>query len=103
MPIGCRTSETMYQVRPEPRPLCRRLNPMIRFLLSLALPAAAWACSCAGNGPPCDAAWRASAVFAGTVVELTRDAMQPDSRGIVQANGFFGTHAIFEVAEGFIG
>jgi hypothetical protein len=29
--------------------------------------------------------------------------MQPDSRGIVQANGFFGTHAIFEVAEGFIG
>jgi hypothetical protein len=28
--------------------------------------------------------------------------MHPDSRGILQANGFFGTHAIFEAAEGFI-
>ena len=76
---------------------------MMRFLLGLALPVATWACSCSTGDPPCHAAWKASAVFAGTVVELTRDAMQPDSRGIVQANGFFGTHAIFEVAEGFIG
>jgi hypothetical protein len=29
--------------------------------------------------------------------------MQPDRRGIVQANGFLGTHAIFEVAEEYIG
>ena len=76
---------------------------MMRFLLGLALPAAAWACSCSTNGPPCDAAWKVSAVFAGTVVELTRDALQPDSRGEVQINGFLGTRAIFDVAEGFIG
>jgi hypothetical protein len=77
---------------------------MMRFLLSLALPAAMWACSCSpSDGPPCIAAWKASVVFAGTVVELTRDTRQPDSRGIVQVNGFLGTHAIFEVAEAFIG
>ena len=76
---------------------------MMRFLLSLALPAAAWACSCMTSGPPCDAAWKASAIFAGTVVELTRDMMPPDRRGEVQGNGSLGTHAIFEVSEAFIG
>jgi hypothetical protein len=29
--------------------------------------------------------------------------MQPDSNSVVRANGFLGTRAIFEVAEGFIG
>ncbi len=80
------------------------LIAMMRFLLGLALPVAIWSCSCSSSdGPPCNAAWKASVVFAGTVVELTRDTRQPDSRGIVQVNGFLGTHAIFEVAEAFIG
>jgi len=76
---------------------------MMRLFLSLALPAVTWACMCSSSGPPCDAAWKATAVFAGTVVELTRDAMPPDSRGVVQVSGFLGTHAIFEVTEPFIG
>jgi hypothetical protein len=76
---------------------------MMPCLLGLTLPAATWACSCSTGVPPCEAAWKASAVFAGTVVELTRDAMRPDSRGVVQVNGFFGTHAIFELTEDFIG
>lgn len=71
--------------------------------MSIVLPAIASACSCVTSGPPCQAAWKTSAVFAGTVVGLTRDTMQPDSRGAAQANGFLGTHALFEVAEGFIG
>ena len=78
-------------------------NAMLRLLLVLALPVTGWACSCMASGPPCDAAWKTSAVFAGTVVDLTRKVMQPDSRGIVQGNGFLGTHVMFDVAEAFIG
>jgi hypothetical protein len=55
------------------------------------------------SGPPCDAAWKASAVFVGTVVELTRDVMPPDGKGVAPVNGFLRTHVIFEVAEAFIG
>src|SRR5947207_2766231 len=77
---------------------------MMRVLLfGLALPAVTWACTCTGNAPPCAAAWKSSAVFAGTVVELSRQEMQPNSRGEVQVNGFLGTHVTFEVAEAFIG
>jgi hypothetical protein len=42
-------------------------------------------------------------IFAGTVVELTRDSMLPDSQGMVRMNGFLGTHAIFAVSEPFVG
>lgn len=76
---------------------------MVRILVGLILPGIGLACSCAGSSPPCQEAWRASVVFAGTVVDLSRDTMQPDSKGLVPVNGFLGTHAIFEVAEGFIG
>src|SRR5882757_8101077 len=76
---------------------------MTRFLLALLLPTVGWPCMCSTSGPPCHAAWKTSAVFFGTVVDLTRDSMKPDNRGTVQVNGFLGTHAIFEVAEGFIG
>jgi hypothetical protein len=76
---------------------------MVRVLVGVALPTIALACSCASGGPPCQAAWNASVVFVGTVVELSHDTTQPDSRGNVRINGFLGTHAIFEVAEGFIG
>jgi len=75
----------------------------MRFLLCTIFPAVVSACSCLESGPPCDAAWKASVVFSGTVVELTRDAMQPDNGGGLLVNGYLGTHAIFEVAEGFIG
>ena len=62
-------------------------------------PAIAAGCSCSSSGPPCEAAWKASVVFVGTVVELTRDAPLRD----VAVNGYLGTHAIFEVSESFIG
>jgi Carboxypeptidase regulatory-like domain len=75
---------------------------MLRFLLSLALPSATWACSCLASGPPCDAAWKASAVFVGTVVELTRDVM-PNGKGAAPVNGFLRTHVVFEVAEAYVG
>src|SRR5690348_15483278 len=75
---------------------------MMRFLLSLALPSATWACSCLASGPPCDAAWKASAVFVGTVVELTRDVM-PNGKGAAPVNGFLRTHVVFEVAEAYVG
>jgi hypothetical protein len=55
------------------------------------------------SGPPCQAAWKASAVFLGTVAEVTRESRQPESRGSVQVNGFLGTYAVFEIAEGFLG
>jgi hypothetical protein len=79
---------------------CRHLH---RILVGVALPTVALACTCGVVGPPCQAAWNASVVFAGTVVELSRDNTQPDNKGNVLVNGFLGTHAIFEVAEGFIG
>src|SRR5688500_15275320 len=34
-------------------------------------PVTAWACSCAGSGPPCEMAWKADVVFAGTVLSIT--------------------------------
>ena len=39
----------------------------------VSLPRIAEACSCAVSGPPCEAAWAANAVFAGRVVEITRN------------------------------
>jgi 5-hydroxyisourate hydrolase-like protein (transthyretin family) len=76
---------------------------MRRLLVLMTLPAVASACSCAVGAPPCQAAWKAKAVFAGTVVDLTRDVMKPDSHGTVQVNGYLGTHAVFEVTEAFLG
>src|SRR5215831_7614132 len=76
---------------------------MMRLLVCLALPAVTWACTCMSGAPPCEAAWKASAVFAGTVRTLTHDSNQPDSRGVIQANGYLGTHATFEVTEAFLG
>ena len=40
---------------------------------AVRLPAIAEACSCAVSRPPCEAAWTANAVFAGRVVEITRN------------------------------
>ena len=74
-----------------------------RILVAVALPTVGLACSCISAGPPCQAAWNESVVFVGTVVELSRDTRQPDRKATVEVNGFLGTHAIFEVAEGFIG
>jgi hypothetical protein len=76
---------------------------MKRLLLCLAVPTLAWGCSCIAGGPPCEAAWKHAVVFAGTVVQLTHDTMQPDARGAVQVNGFLGTHATFAVTEGLLG
>src|SRR6185369_5505449 len=58
-------------------------------------------CSCFPSGPPCEAAWKSPAVFAGKIVELTRETRAPGPG--VMINGFLGTHAIFEVTERFIG
>jgi 5-hydroxyisourate hydrolase-like protein (transthyretin family) len=69
----------------------------------MAAPAILSACSCRDNGPACEAAWKAKAVFAGTVIALTRDVMKPDSQRSVQVNGYLGTHAVIEVAEAFLG
>jgi hypothetical protein len=55
------------------------------------------------GAPPCQAAWTATAVFAGTVVDLTREQRPPDEHGVVQMNGYLGTQATFDVAEGFVG
>jgi hypothetical protein len=33
-------------------------------------PVTAWASSCAGSGPPCEMAWKADVVFAGTVLSI---------------------------------
>jgi len=74
-----------------------------RLLIGLLLPVGMLACSCAPSGPPCEAAWRTPVVFAGKIVELTRETRTPDARGSVQFNGFLGTHAIFEVTEPFLG
>ncbi len=76
---------------------------MLRFLFALALPAILPPCSCMTGSPPCEAAWKASAVFLGTVAELTHERREPDASGSIQANGFLGTHATFEVAEALIG
>jgi hypothetical protein len=76
---------------------------MLRFLFALALPAILPACSCMKGSPPCEAAWKASSVFLGTVAELSHERREPDAKGVVQANGFLGIHATFEVAEPFIG
>jgi hypothetical protein len=59
---------------------------MVRIWVGVALPTVGFACSCINSGPPCQAAWNESVVFTGTVVELTRDAIQPDSKSTVQAN-----------------
>jgi 5-hydroxyisourate hydrolase-like protein (transthyretin family) len=76
---------------------------MLRLLLVFALPGFAQACMCSVSEPPCESAWKASAVFLGTVSELTRESREPDAQGVVQANGFLGTHAIFDVGEAFLG
>ena len=76
---------------------------MLRFVISLALPAILPACSCMTGSPPCEAAWKASAVFLGTVAELSHERREADAKGLIQANGFLGTHARFEVVEPFIG
>jgi hypothetical protein len=76
---------------------------MLGFLFALALPAILPACSCMTGSPPCEAARKASAVFLGTVAELSYERREPDAKGVVQANGFLGTHATFEVAEPSIG
>ena len=68
---------------------------MTRLLLTLAIPATTWACSCMASGPPCEAAWKASAVFLGTVLDISRESAPKD--------GFLGTHVTFQVAEPFIG
>lgn len=76
---------------------------MLRLLIALALPTILSACSCSMGSPPCDAASKASAVFLGTVQDLTYDRRQPDANGSIQANGFYGIHASFQVAEAFRG
>jgi Carboxypeptidase regulatory-like domain len=76
---------------------------MLRLWLVLAVPVTTWACSCAPPGPACEAAWKASAVFVGTVTDLTREHKTPDASGNIQINGFLGTRAVFEVSEAFIG
>ena len=68
---------------------------MTRLLLTLAIPATTWACSCMASGPPCEAAWKASAVFLGTVLDISRESAPKD--------GFLATHVTFQVAEPFIG
>lgn len=68
---------------------------MRRLAIGLLFAVATHACSCAENGPPCEAAWKASVVFAGTVVDLTRDVRVPD--------GTLAVHVTFDVTEPFIG
>ena len=70
---------------------------MRRGLTVIALlPAASWACACLPPGPPCDAAWKASAVFVGTAVEVTHDLAS-------SADPFLRTHVVFDVTEPFTG
>src|SRR5579871_3007299 len=68
-------------------------------MICIFVPAIASACSCRPSGPPCEAAWRYSVVFAGTVVDLTEDAFSPAR----VAEGFLHTRVIFEVNEPFVG
>jgi len=64
------------------------------LLLTLAVPVAACACSCMIGGPPCADAWKASAVFAGTVEQVTYDS---------SGRPYLRVHVRFEVTEPFIG
>jgi hypothetical protein len=55
--------------------MIRRL--LATLLVSVAIvwcPGSAQACSCAGSGTPCDAAWRADALFVGHVVSMSSTA-----------------------------
>jgi len=60
--------------------LIRNLFICLGFLVLLATPSA-WACSCAGSNPPCQAAWEVSAVFTGTVIDVAQPSItaQPSS------------------------
>lgn len=88
------------------RTICYRIGmptAMRRLMLGFALPAATWACSCMGGGPPCASALGSSAVFTGRVMDVTRDPPQPDGSGSRRITGFPGTHVTFEVTEAFVG
>jgi len=51
------------------------MNLWVRLGTVLAIlfigPVTAWACFCADSGPPCEMAWKADVVFAGTVLSIT--------------------------------
>src|SRR5262245_53623484 len=50
--------------------MASRLLAVIVVSVSVLWPASVDACSCAFNGLPCEAAWRAEAVFVGHVVSI---------------------------------
>src|SRR5436853_1034278 len=63
--------------------LLRNISMCAVFVFLLIAPSA-WACSCApiGSNPPCQAAWGVSAVFTGTVTDITEPSpISPPPRG----------------------
>ncbi len=57
-----------------------RTTVLIALLVALLAPA--WACSCSTPEPPCQAAWSASAVFTGTVIDIAEPVpVQPEADG----------------------
>jgi hypothetical protein len=74
----------------------RRLVATLAVCAAALWPASADACSCAGSGSPCDAAWRADVVFVGNVVSIEPSNAPADYR--------FGTRRIeLAVVEAFRG
>src|SRR5688572_31114683 len=83
--------------------LCSRAETLIArwslatslLLASVLWPASADACSCAPGGLPCDAAWRADAVFVGHVVSI--------ESSTTPGNFSFSRHVELAVLEAFRG
>src|SRR5258706_174957 len=62
-----------------------RVVVLIAFLFAPVAPV--WACSCAPTGPPCQAAWTATAVFTGTVIDVAEPAPHPPQPAAPQTDG----------------
>ncbi len=56
----------------------QKVSVCIAFAFLFGVPSG-WACSCAaiGSNPPCQAAWNASAVFTGTVIDIAEPLIAP--------------------------